>query len=157
MLHEDYPMISLKPLFEMHAEVGDILDLQPGPAGHRRIVPVTGGRFFGERVSGVLLPPGADWQLVRADGVFELDIRTLFRTDQGEYIEMRGQALRHGPPDVMARLARGESVDPSEYYFREVMRFHTSAPRVAWLNGIFALATGRREKSQVIMHVFEVT
>ena len=149
-------MIQLEPLFDLHAQVGDVLDLQPGPAGHRRIVPILGGRFAGSRLSGVLLEPGADWQTIRPDGVFELDIRTLLRTHEGELIEMRGQALRHGPPEVIARIARGESVDPREYYFREVMRFHTAAPRLAWLNNLFAVATGRRERTEVVMNVFEL-
>ncbi len=149
-------MIQLNPLFEIHASVGDVLDLQPGPAGHRRIVRILGGHFEGARLSGQLLEPGADWQTVRPDGVFELDIRTLLRTNEGELIEMRGQALRHGAPAVIERIARGESVDPREYYFREVMRFHTSAPRLAWLNNLFGVATGRRERTEVIMNVFEV-
>jgi Protein of unknown function (DUF3237) len=149
-------LIELKPLFEMRAQVGDILDLQPGPAGHRRIVPIVGGRFEGERLSGTMHEPGADWQTIRPDGVFELEIRTLLRTHEGEYFEMRGQALRHGPPEVIARIARGESVDPRDYYFREVMRFYTSAPRIHWLNNIFAVATGRRERAEVIMNVFEI-
>lgn len=149
-------MIDLNPLFDIHAKVGDMLDLQPSAAGHRRIVRILGGHFEGARLSGRLLEPGADWQTIRPDGVFELDIRTLLQTDEGELIEMRGQALRHGPPSVIERIARGESVDPREYYFREVMRFYTSAPRLAWLNNLFGVATGRRERTEVIMSAYEV-
>lgn len=148
-------MIRLVPLFELTAEVDEIIDFQPGPAGHLRVVPIRGGSFRGERVSGTLLPLGADWQTMR-DGAAELDIRCLMRSDAGAMIHLRGQGLRHGPPEVLARLARGEPVDPSEYYFREVMRFQTSAPDLLWLNNLFALATGRREARRVVLDVFEV-
>jgi hypothetical protein len=149
-------MIALTPLFDLHAQVDDVIDFQPGPAGHLRVVRILGGRFEGARLSGTLLEAGADWQTIRGDGVAELDVRCLMRTDQGELIHLRGQGLRHGPPEVMARLARGEAVDPGAYYFREVMRFQTSAPRLLWLNNVFGLASGRREARAVVLEVFEV-
>ncbi|WJJ95056.1 DUF3237 family protein [Neopusillimonas aromaticivorans] len=56
----------------------------------------------------------------------------------------------------MARMARGEAVAPDEYYFREFMRFKTSDKELAWLNGVFGLATGGREKNAVYLQVYAV-
>jgi hypothetical protein len=66
------------------------------------------------------------------------------------------EGLRHGPPDVMERLARGDNVDPAHYYFRTVMRFEASGPKVDWLNRILALARGQREAHAVRLDVYEV-
>ena len=96
------------------------------PHGTRRTVPITGGDFEGPRLRGSVLPGGsADWLLLRADGVLELDLRATLRTDDGGLISMRSFGLRHGPPDVIEALARGEAVDPAAYYFRTTPRFAT--------------------------------
>src|SRR4249920_3803810 len=99
------------------------------PHGTRRIVPLIGGDFEGPRLRGTVLPGGsADWLLLRADGVLELDLRVTLRTDDGALISMRSFGLRHGPPEVMAAIAHGETVDPSTYYFRTTPRFETAQP-----------------------------
>src|SRR5256885_16999584 len=93
------------------------------PHGTRRTVPITGGDFEGPRLRGSVLPGGsADWLLLRADGVLELDLRATLQTDDGGLISMRSFGLRHGPPAVIAALGRGETVDPSTYYFRKIGR-----------------------------------
>ena len=81
---------------------------------------------------------------------------TRFETDRGTRVLVRSDGLRHGPPEVIAALARGEAVEPSRYYFRTVMRFETADPALAWLNRILALGTGSREKLAVRLDVYEV-
>src|SRR5580693_7145586 len=99
------------------------------PHGTRRTVPITGGEFEGPRLRGAVLPGGsADWLLLRADGVREMDLRVALRTDDGALISMKAFGLRHGPLDVMAAIARGETVDPATYYFRTTPRFETAHP-----------------------------
>ena len=99
------------------------------PHGTRVIAPITSGTFEGPRLRGKVLG-GGDWTLLRSDGVLELDLRITLETDDGALISMTSFGLRHGPPEVLAALARGESVDPSKYYFRTAPRFETSAPTV---------------------------
>lgn len=149
-------MITLKPLFNLSAELEDVLDFGAGPAGHMRVFKIKGGTFEGERVRGSILGGGGDWQTMRADGVVELDVRCLMQADSGALIHLTGQGLRHGPPDLMARMSRGEDVPAEAYYFREFMRFKTSAPELDWMNKLFALATGSRRRSTVHLEVFEV-
>src|SRR6476646_2919259 len=115
------------------------------PLGTRRTVPLAGGDFEGPRLRGSLLSDGsADWLLLRADGVLELDFRATLRTDDGALIAMRSFGLRHGPPDVMEALTRGEAVDPAAYYFRTTPRFETSHPAYAFLNRRITVETGDR-------------
>ena len=149
-------MIELKPLFQIQAEVAEP-QVSPGaPYGDRRFIPVTGGTFEGDRLRGKLLAGGADCQLMRADSVADLDVRVTLQTDDGAIIYMKGLGLRHGPPEVMRRLAAGEAVDPGEYYFRESMLFEAPAGPYEWLNRVLALGTGRRDPAMVILDVFEV-
>jgi hypothetical protein len=150
-------MIETRPLFDLRLQVPEIVDLGDTPLGRRRIATVTGGTFEGERLRGqVVGAPAGDWLLQRSDGVLVLDVRLALRADGGELIYMSYRGLRHGPPDVMARLAAGESVDPASYYFRIAPVFETSAPKYQWLNRIVAVGRGRREASGPIYSIYEV-
>jgi Protein of unknown function (DUF3237) len=148
-------MLSPEPIFRLHAELAEILPLGQTPYGERRIINILGGRVEG-RLNGRILPGGADWQIIRRDGVADLKARYTIETDAGARILVASDGLRHGPPDVIARLARGEDMDPALYYFRTVMRFETADASVAWLNRILALARGVREPRAVRLDVYEV-
>ena len=126
------------------------------PHGTRLIAPITSGRFEGPRLRGKVLPGAGDWLLTRPDGVLELDLRLALETDDGASISMSSFGLRHGPPEVLAALARGESVDPSAYYFRTAPRFETSAPQYAFLNRVIAIASGDRRASGPIYTIEEI-
>jgi len=150
-------MIDTRPLFEIRLQVPQIVDLGDTPLGRRRIAAVAGGSFEGERLRGeVLGSPAGDWLLQRADGATALDVRLTLRTDDGALIYMAYRGLRHGPPDVMARLAAGDVVDPKSYYFRVAPTFETSSPKYDWLNRILAVGIGRREKAGPIYAVHEI-
>ena len=148
-------MISKEPIFRVRAELADILVLGRTPYGERRVINILGGRIEG-KLSGRILPGGADWQLIRADGTADIQARYTIETDAGARVLVESDGLRHGPPDVMARLAGGEAVDPSLYYFRTAMRFETADPEADWLNRILAIAHGTREANAVKLDVYEV-
>jgi hypothetical protein len=148
-------MLSQTPIFTIHAELGEIRHFGQTPYGERRVIDILGGRIEGPRLKGRILP-GADWQIVRPDGVTDLQARYAIETDRGTRILVTSDGLRHGPPEVIAALARGDQVDPARYYFRTLMRFETADPTLAWLNRILALGTGAREKLAVRLDVYEV-
>ena len=150
-------MIQSRHLFTLSLEVPRIVDLGSTPNGARRIANVSGGTFKGERLSGTIEPaPGGDWILVRDDGAMVLDVRLTLETDDQQLIYMAYRGLRHGPADVMARLSRGEQVDPATYYFRTTPVFETASPKYDWLNRIVSVATGRRESIGPVYEVFEM-
>ena len=127
----------------MHVKVGTVLNIGAVPYGIRRTAPLGGGTFEGPRLRGTILPgTSADWQLLRSDGVLEMDLRFTLQTDDGSLISMSSFGPRHGPPEVIAALGRGETVDPSTYYFRTMPRFETAAPKYAFLNGLLAIGIG---------------
>ena len=125
------------------------------PHGTRVIAPITSGTFEGPRLRGKVLG-GGDWTLSRSDAVLELDLRITLETDDGALISMTSFGLRHGPPEVLAALARGESVDPSKYYFRTAPRFETSAAKYVFLNRLVAIASGNRLATGPIYTISEI-
>jgi hypothetical protein len=149
-------MLSNEPIFRMQVEVADPLLLGATPYGERRIVQILGGRVEGPKVTGRILPGGADWQIIRADGAADLTARYVIESDAGARIYVRSDGMRHGPREVIEAIARGEQVDPSRYYFRTVLRFETSDPALAWLNRIIAVGRGARDKLAVRLEVYAV-
>ncbi len=143
-------------LFQIEIALAAPQELGDTPQGRRRIIGITGGRFSGERLSGRVLPGGADWQVIRADGVADLDARYTLETSDGALIYVRNRGYRHGPADVLRRLAAGENVDPSLYYMRTTPRFETGDARYAWLNRIICVACGARKAASVELEVFEI-
>jgi hypothetical protein len=150
-------MIQTRHLFTITIEVPRVVDLGATPNGQRRIATVSGGTFQGERLNGTIHPsPGGDWLLLRPDGVLVLDVRLTLETGDEQLIYMTYRGVRHGPADVMARLNRGEAVDPATYYFRTTPVFETASAKYEWLNRIVAVATGRRETTGPVYEVHEV-
>ena len=146
-----------RPLFRIAMSLHPIQELGTTPLGVRRIVPVAGGTFEGERLRGtVLAQAGGDWLLMRADGVYQLDVRVTLQTDDGALILMTYRGVRHATADVSARLARGERVSPDDYYLRTVPSFETSVPQYRWLNDVVAVGVGERLPDGVIYDVFEI-
>jgi uncharacterized protein DUF3237 len=148
--------LNLQPLFRAEITLAAAQELGEAPHGRRRIIPITGGRVAGERLSGRVLPGGADWQVVRADGVAELDARYTLETTDRALIYVRNFGYRHGPAEVIQRLAAGEPVDPSLYYMRTTPRFETGAERYRWLNGLICVASGARRAHAVELEVSAV-
>jgi hypothetical protein len=148
--------IETKPLMTMRLETGAPQMIGATPQGRRIVVPVLGGSFEGERLKGTVEPGGSDWIAVRSDGTFALNVRLVLKTQDGALIGATYQGLRAGQPEVLARLAKGEAVSPSEYYFRVAMMFETQSETYDWLNRIIAVATGDRQPGGPIYAVFEV-
>jgi len=143
--------------FELRAQVGIPLDVGPVPGGRRRIVPILGGTFEGSGLKGRILPGGADWQIVRADGLGELDTRYTLETDDGHLIYVQNAGIRHASPEVTAKLLAGEPVDPSLVYFRTVPKFETSVPELAWLMRSIFVGAGERYPTEVLIRFWKLT
>ena len=159
MTDEKYPSDApaLRFLYRSEVAIDAPLSVGQTAAGERRIINITGGAIAGPRLSGTILPGGADWQVIQSDGITAVEARYTLQTHDGALIYVVNRGLRHGPADVMARLAAGEVVDPRQYYFRTTPLFETGSPAYLWLNGVVAVATGAREADRVVITVYEVT
>ncbi|MCU0813954.1 MAG: DUF3237 domain-containing protein [Burkholderiaceae bacterium] len=151
------PPPALVPMARVRCDVDALVSLGPGPYGERRFVPLGGGTVEGPELNGTIVEGGVDWQVGRADGVLDIAAHYVIRTPDGALVEVQSQGMRHGPPELMARLAAGEAVAPGEYFFRTVMRFQTGHPAWLHLNKVIAIAVGQREARRVILDVYRLT
>jgi hypothetical protein len=145
----------LHALAQIVCDVGAVVSLGATPAGERRYVPLTGGRVSGE-IEGRIVEGGIDWQWQRSDGVLDIAAHYVIETKDGAMIEVQSTGLRHGPPEVMAALARGDVVAAETYYFRTAIRFTTGHANWQHLNRLLAIAVGVREARRVRLEVWRV-
>ena len=123
--------------------------------GRRRIIPITGGKVEG-LLRGTVLPGGADFQIVVSETSADLDARYLIELDNGEHVFVQNHALRRGSAEDIAKLVRGEPVDPAAIYFRSVPSFEVSHPSLAWLTESIFVGTGARFPDRVEMSFFRL-
>ncbi|WP_346891361.1 DUF3237 domain-containing protein [uncultured Roseibium sp.] len=141
---------------DLTVELADIMEMGDGRAGKRRIIPIIGGTVRGPKINGKILNLGADWQTVFSDGMAELDTRYAFETDDGAIIEILNFGYRHGAPEVIAAVGRGEPVDPSQYYMRTHARLETGDERYAWVNRMLFVGAGGRNRNSVEIALYAV-
>ncbi len=143
-------------LCSLDVGVGPSISLGTGPYGERRVVGILGGRVEGPDLVGTVVGGGADWQVVRADGVVDIEAHDSLLLDDGARVEIVSSGVRYGPFDVLQRLTRGDAVDPSEYFFRTFIRFQTGAARLQHLNRTMAIAIGARRSANVELTLYRV-
>lgn len=146
----------LEFIFEARVTLDPPQELGVTTYGKRRIIPITGGTFEGPGIKGTILPGGADWQTVRADGAADLEARYTLKTDDGVLIYIQNKGIRHAKPEVLARLAKGEKVDPSEYYMRTAATFEVADGKYAWLTKSIIVSTGARMPDHVLLRFYKL-
>jgi hypothetical protein len=145
-------------LFSLYLDVAydRLQKIGAAPLGWRGIYPVNGGRFEGPRLSGVVLPDGADWVIRRSDGATLIDVRICLLTDDGATIAMSYTGLLCIADGAVDRFRRGQPVAYSETYIRTTPRFETADPRYDWLNRVVAVANGGPPGSSPTYQVFAI-
>lgn len=156
ILPPEMTVLKTQPLFIFQIQVKPPTIIGATPGYDRRIGEISSGRFEGERLRGRILSGGSDWQSLRADGTTTINVRLVMETDDGALIGMTYLGMRHGPKEVIDRIARGENVNPTEYYMRVTPYFETASEKYGWLNRIVSVAYGHRMAGGAIYHVFQV-
>jgi hypothetical protein len=151
------PSAATEFAFEARVTVHAPLVVGPSSHGLRRVVPITGGTFDGPNIRGRVVPGGADWQFVRPDGALSVEARYTLETTDSVLIMVTNRGIRRGPPEVVARLGRGEAVDPSQYYFRTTAEFEAPVGgRYAWLNESVFIGVAERQRDAAIIRFYRV-
>lgn len=148
---------SLLPVADLRVRIAEPLEIGRIAGNLRRVIPIASGEVLGPRIRGKVLPGGADYQIIRSDGVTDLEARYVIQTDEGHLIYVMNSGVRFGPPELMEKLRLGELVDPALIYFRTTPRFETAAPGYEWLMQHLFLCSGARFPDRVEMRFFQVT
>lgn len=156
LVPKELATLSFRPLFALQIDIRKPYIVGATPGYDRRIGEITGGRFEGPKLRGLVLSGGSDWQSLRRDGATTINVRLVLQTDDDALIAMTYRGVRHGPQSVLERLARGEDVNPSEYYGRVTACYETAAERYDWLNRVVSVASGHRVAGGAIYQVFEI-
>ena len=156
LLPQELTALRHQPLFVFQIEVKPPSIIGATPGHDRRVGEIAGGRFEGGRLRGRILSGGSDWQSLRADGATTLNVRLVMETSDGALIGMTYSGVRHGPKEVLDRIARGEKVSPSEYYMRATPYYETASEKYGWLNRVISVAYGHRVAGGAIYQVFEI-
>jgi Protein of unknown function (DUF3237) len=149
------PLVPTEPklefIFEAKVTIDPVIELGLTTYSKRRIIPITGGTFEGASMKGTIIPGGADWQTIRADGNVDLEARYTLKTDDGVLIYIQNKGVRVAKPEVMARIMKGEKVDPKEYYFRTNAIFEVAEGKYDWLSKCIVVASAVRLKEYVLL------
>jgi hypothetical protein len=151
------PTPGLGHVADLTAEVAAPIEVGTSAVGRRRVIPIKGGRIVGPRIEGRVLPGANDYQIIRSDGVLELQARYVVETTDGALIYVENNGLREGPAGLLQRQAAGELVDPAQIYFRTVPRFETADARYQWLMRRLFVCAGARFPDRVEIRFFELT
>ncbi|WP_111306688.1 DUF3237 domain-containing protein [Confluentibacter sediminis] len=90
-----YKNFKTEHVWDAKVTIASPISLGDSKYGGRNIIPITGGTFKGPKISGEVLPYGADWQLARPDGDIEFNARYLLKTTDGFTIQVINKALMH--------------------------------------------------------------
>jgi hypothetical protein len=151
------PTPGLTLVTEIRVDVGAPITIGETGTGLRRVIPILGGTVEGPRLSGRVLPAGADFQVLRPDGVMELEAKYVIEATDGALIYVVNRGLRHGPAEAVEKLMRGEAVDPNLIYFRAAPSFETAAPEYKWMMQSLFVCAGTRLPMQVLLAVYAIT
>lgn len=150
------PTPELKFFADLSVQVDKPQEVGKTHHGVRRVIPILGGTVEAQGWRGRVLSGGADFQLLLGPSMAELDARYVMETDAGDMIFVTNRAVRTASPEVMAKIIRGEPVEPSTVYFRCSPSFETASPALAWIAERLFIGTGARHPDKVVMRFFEV-
>lgn len=151
------PELAHRHLFTLtlNVDFAGMISIGEVPAGRRRIAPVTGGTFIGERLRGTVLQ-GADWVVNRPDGVMLIDVRLVLHTDDGVPLYLNYQGRFLAAPEAMERFGRGALLELTEYSLAMSARLECGDERYAWLNDVICVGTGMQLATGPVYELFEI-
>ena len=148
--------LKLEFVCEIEVKIGKPFDIGETGYGIRKIIPLLGGTFKGPLIEGIVLPGGADWQLIKENEIADIDARYILQTNEGVLIYLSNKGIRVAAADVLEKLSAGVVVDAEKYYFRTAPVFETSHEKYQWLMKSLFVAKGIRNPENVIIQVWKV-
>lgn len=138
------PVIDSQPVLELYVSLNPKVTVGHSDDGERFIVPISGGHFRGEAISGKVMPGGADWQTVRNDNIKEIFALYSIQTNDGATIVVDNKGIVSGKSGTR--------------YARTSPKFHAPKGKYEWLNEklFVGTITSLRNPRAVIIRVYQV-
>ncbi|TWH81150.1 uncharacterized protein DUF3237 [Novosphingobium taihuense] len=150
------PPPTLSYAFSVRATLAPPVEQGEVDQGRKRFIAITGGTVSGPKLAGEVLPGGGDWQVILPGGLTSIEARYFLKVADGTVIEVTNPGVRTAAPEVIEKLAKGENVDPSAYYFRTTPRFSVKAGPHEWLRRQVFVARGIRKPDSVVIDFYSV-
>lgn len=150
------PAPTLTYAFSIRAELAPPVEQGVVAGARHRFIAITGGTVSGPKLSGVVLPGGGDWQAIEEGGLTTIEARYFVKAADGTVIGITNPGVRTASPDVIEKLARGEAVDPSLYYFRTTPSFTAPEGAFGWMRRKVFVARGIRRPDHVMIDYYIV-
>ncbi len=129
--------------FTFHVGLGEVFPIGSGPFGHRSVGTVVDGWAKGDRITGRVVGPGADWVLVGADGYAEIDVRAQIRTDDGANLFLHYQGSLEMNEAVASALRSEAVTNYGDQYWYTHVRLESGASQYQWVNRTLFVGQGR--------------
>ena len=156
MIAEASPSLQTEFVFRLTVDVAAPVSVGETGLGVRRQIAINGGELRGPSMRGKILAGGADFQIIRPNGLIDLVARYVVEMDDGALLYVENTGIRTGPREALQRLTRGETVDPNLIYFRTVPKFETGSDSYRWMMQTLFVASAQRHQAQVIIDVYKV-
>lgn len=150
------PAPTLKYAFSVRATLAPPVEQGEVDQGRKRFIAITGGSVSGPALTGEVLPGGGDWQTILPGGLTSIEARYFLKATDGTVIEVTNPGVRTATPEVIEKLAKGDAVDPSAYYFRTTPRFSVKSGPYEWLRRKVFVARGIRKPDSVVIDFYSV-
>lgn len=141
---------------KLDVDVNNATTIGQVPGGMRRVVPIKGGEFNGEKLRGKVLPGGADWVLHQTDGVMRIDVRICLQTEDDALIYLNYQGRFIMREEAGERLAAGETLAKDEYSLTMVASFESGDERYRWLNQVVAVGVGAQLGWNPVYDIYQI-
>ncbi|MEY4284573.1 MAG: hypothetical protein RL111_1248 [Pseudomonadota bacterium] len=149
------PLPTLEHVCDLAVRIDAPVEIGNTPMGLRRMIPITGGEVQGPLITGRVVPGGADYQLIVADGTLShLDARYVIETHDGVRLVVFNTAIRYTTKENALRIMQGQAVDPAAVYFRCQPRMESTHAAYDWLNHTMMVGTGVRKPDGVFLSFY---
>ena len=150
------PSPELEEVFRLEVQVKKpIVVGQDNIAGRRQLIELVSGKLTG-KVNGILLPGGVDSQIIRPDGLTELEARYGIELDNGDSLYIENKGIRRVDPAFSIEASQGKIIDPSHVYFAAVPHFEVYSEALRWLTESVFICYATRLPELVLLRFYRV-
>jgi hypothetical protein len=142
--------------FTFHFAIGESLQLGGGPFGARAVGTVADGRVKGDRITGRVIGPSADWAIIGPDGFAQIDVRAQIRTDDGADLYIHYTGSLELTDAITAALFGDGQTDFGDAYWWTHVRLESGSEQYRWVNRTLFVGQGRAAADGIEYEIYRL-